>query len=260
MNTSNRIVSDKPSGKPFGKLIVATIFGLGVLCATNTWADDHQNRFRSDRGSHAARPVSPRTAAPYHSAPAPRVHMQIDAQFGHNRYYPSVGASYRRLPSGYYTSHFHGTPYYYHGGVWYGHGSYGYRVIRPPAGLFINFLPPFYTTVWFSGIPYYYADNVYYRWEPTQSVYVVSNPPDDSTATTQPADNSDQTFVYPKNGQSEEQTAKDRYECYRWAADQTGFDPTKNGGGVDAADTTTKHDDYKRAEAACLDARGYSVK
>jgi len=33
-------------------------------------------------------------------------------------------------------------------------------------------------------------------------------------------------FIYPKEGQSEEQQKKDRYECHLWAAEQTGFDPT----------------------------------
>lgn len=32
-------------------------------------------------------------------------------------------------------------------------------------------------------------------------------------------------FIYPKEGQSEEQMEKDKYECYRWAKKQTGFDP-----------------------------------
>jgi hypothetical protein len=32
-------------------------------------------------------------------------------------------------------------------------------------------------------------------------------------------------FVYPAGGQSDAQLAKDRYQCYRWAVDQTGVDP-----------------------------------
>ncbi len=34
-------------------------------------------------------------------------------------------------------------------------------------------------------------------------------------------------FVYPSKGQSQEQQDKDRYECHRWAVQQTGFDPSK---------------------------------
>lgn len=33
-------------------------------------------------------------------------------------------------------------------------------------------------------------------------------------------------FIYPTAGQSAEQQDRDRYECYRWAVQQTGFDPS----------------------------------
>ena len=32
-------------------------------------------------------------------------------------------------------------------------------------------------------------------------------------------------IVYPAKGQSNEQTEKDKFECYNWAKQQTGFDP-----------------------------------
>jgi hypothetical protein len=32
-------------------------------------------------------------------------------------------------------------------------------------------------------------------------------------------------YFYPTKGQSQEQQDRDRYECYRWAVKQTGFDP-----------------------------------
>ena len=32
-------------------------------------------------------------------------------------------------------------------------------------------------------------------------------------------------YFYPTKGQSKEQQTRDRYECYRWAVKQTGFDP-----------------------------------
>ena len=32
-------------------------------------------------------------------------------------------------------------------------------------------------------------------------------------------------FIYPKEGQSDEQLEKDKYECYGWAKKQSGFDP-----------------------------------
>jgi hypothetical protein len=35
-------------------------------------------------------------------------------------------------------------------------------------------------------------------------------------------------FVYPNNGQSPEQTDRDRYECHEWAVHETGVDPTRD--------------------------------
>ena len=62
-----------------------------------------------------------------------------------------------------------------------------------------------------------------------------------------------EVYVYPRNGQSEQQTNTDKYECHSWAANQTGYDPTRaaQGGAVV---------DYRRAMTACLDARGYSAR
>ncbi len=34
-------------------------------------------------------------------------------------------------------------------------------------------------------------------------------------------------FVYPSNGQTPEQTDRDRYECHLWAVQQTGVDPSR---------------------------------
>jgi hypothetical protein len=70
------------------------------------------------------------------------------------------------------------------------------------------------------------------------------------------ADRYSELMVYPKNGQSQNQQITDRYECYRWAVSQLGYDPTSAGGGTVRRDLT----DYNRAQTACLVARGYSVK
>ncbi len=58
----------------------------------------------------------------------------------------------------------------------------------------------------------------------------------------------------PRNGQSADQEARDRYDCYRFAVTQTGFDPLRAytlAGGV--------AQEYQRAQMACFEARGYSV-
>jgi hypothetical protein len=70
----------------------------------------------------------------------------------------------------------------------------------------------------------------------------------------------DNVFIYPKNGQSDEQQATDKYECHKWANQQSGFDPTQSGGGVPAEQNASAHAAYNRAMGACLEGRGYSVK
>ena len=35
----------------------------------------------------------------------------------------------------------------------------------------------------------------------------------------------DDLFIYPNKGQTKQQQEKDKYECYDWAKQQTGFDP-----------------------------------
>lgn len=43
-----------------------------------------------------------------------------------------------------------------------------------------------------------------------------------------PAPPPQKVFVYPANGQSSEQTERDRYECHVWAVQQTGVDPSRS--------------------------------
>lgn len=42
-----------------------------------------------------------------------------------------------------------------------------------------------------------------------------------------PAPPPQKVFVYPSNGQSPQQTDRDRYECHVWAVQQTGVDPSR---------------------------------
>ena len=37
-----------------------------------------------------------------------------------------------------------------------------------------------------------------------------------------------QVYFYPMNGQTAEQQSRDHYECYNWAVNQTGFDPSQS--------------------------------
>jgi len=69
-----------------------------------------------------------------------------------------------------------------------------------------------------------------------------------------------QMFIYPRQGQSEENQAKDFNKCNNWAVGQTGYDPTKPPVGLPEAQLIQKQADYRRAMGACLDGRGYTVR
>jgi hypothetical protein len=197
-------------------------------------------------------------------------HQHFDARFSHNQYYYDRGYSVHRPPAGG-LGELHGTDggrywsrggdwYRYRGG-WYRWGGRGWVVWGAPFGLFVPMLPPYFTTVWWYGVPYYYANDTYYLWDDTQQQYQVVPPPDGIEANgTAQAPVSDQLFVYPKNGQSAEQQAKDRDECQRWAAGQSGFDPMLASGGVAPGQAVQKRNDYFRAQVSCLEGRSYSVK
>jgi hypothetical protein len=190
-------------------------------------------------------------------------HQHLDGRFSHNQFYYDRGYSIRRPPADG-IGGLHGADggrYWYHGGNWYRWRDHGWVVWGAPFGLFVPFLPPYFTTVWWYGVPYYYANDTYYAWDDTHQEYEVVAPPDGmeaNGATQAPA--SDRLFVYPKAGQSAEQQSKDRTECERWAAGQSGFDPTLAGGGVAPEQALQKRNDYFRAQVSCLEGRGYTVR
>ena len=182
----------------------------------------------------------------------------IDKRHHHNHYYPRRGSIVSHIPSRHHRVLHHGSRFYFSSGVWYRPYGARYTVVAPPIGVVIPILPRSYTTVWYGDEPYYYAAGAYYRWYPAERGYVVVNPPEDVTAYQEP-EVPDELFVYPSAGQSEELQATDRYECHRWAADESGFDPTRAGGGVPAEENYTRRSNYNRATKACVEARGYSV-
>jgi hypothetical protein len=136
---------------------------------------------------------------------------------------------------------------------------------------FLAALPVGYATYWWGGVPYYYWQGVYYVWSPDYGQYVVTDPPPVTGGVAQgaaappaaqpgaaPGQGAMSLYVYPKNGQSGQQTANDRYQCHEWAVGQTGFDPTNTANDTQASTATPGN--YKRAVTACLEARGYSVR
>ncbi len=179
-----------------------------------------------------------------------------DSRYHHNRSYPSRGFVTRALPRDRRVIVHGGSRYYFSAGVWYRPYRSHFTVVVPPIGLFVPVLPPYYTTIWIGSVPYYYANEVYYAHR--GDGYVVVEPPSGDVSQAPPP--AEQMFVYPRLGQSEKQQADDRYECHRWAVDQTDFDPTQPPGATSAGAKTEKRADYQRAMGACLDGRGYTVK
>jgi hypothetical protein len=167
-----------------------------------------------------------------------------------------------------------GHPGFVHGnGRFWGGGYWGGRFwpgVRYGAGFawFLPILPIGYATYYWGGLPYYYYDNAYYTWDSGYNGYVATDPPpvgDEGSASADTSANSvesdgaaaagsSELYVYPRNGQSDEQMATDKFECHKWAVSQSGFDPTRS------SNPQGTSPDYQRAFGACLDARGYSAK
>ncbi|MDB6083022.1 MAG: hypothetical protein JWN43_903 [Gammaproteobacteria bacterium] len=182
-----------------------------------------------------------------------------DTRYHLDHYYPARGATTRVLPNDRVVIGHGPDRLFYSGGVWYRRDAGGYVVVSSPYHVFVPVLPPVYTTVWIGGSSYYYANDTYYVWRPDLGQYEVVPPPDDSAATTQPQPSTPDIIAYPKNGQSEAQQSQDKYECHKWAVAQSGSDPTEIGG-TPVDQGAEKRRDYQRAMAACLGARGYTVK
>jgi hypothetical protein len=138
--------------------------------------------------------------------------------------------------------------------------SYGYG--RPGYYTYVPVLPAYATLVWWNGVPYYAADDNYYVWNDGVSQYQVVPPPVDLAADAAPVaaaapTPTAQVYTYPAAGQTPEQQQLDRYECYRWAVSQTGFDPSRGLDGAPPAAVAEAQGAYQRAELACLVGRGY---
>jgi hypothetical protein len=153
------------------------------------------------------------------------------------------------------------------GGGW-GYGGWGWGGL----GLFYAALPFYYSTLWWDGIPYYYAYDAYYVWNDGANAYEAVNPPPgvaDQVSSQSGALVS--LYAYPKNGQTTEQQTKDRAACYDWAVKRTGFAPAGPSSpspqqaapasvAKDLSHPPSNRQDYLRAQAACLEGRGYTVR
>ena len=221
----------------------ALLLTLMAVLSSTVYADRGDRQDRNDRGVRQQRP-SP--------------DFRVDKRYDHNRAYPREGRIIPTLPQRRHPIHYRDRNYFYLGGVWYLPSGPGYTVVRPPIGIVVPILPPFYTTVWLGGLPYYYANDVYYLWRPDLNAYQVTEPPA-VTEQAQPAYTADQIFIYPKQGQSEQQQADDRYACHHWGVEKSGYDPTQPPTSVSTSALNRLREDYQRAMKTCLEGKGYSV-
>jgi hypothetical protein len=174
-------------------------------------------------------------------------------------------------PGGRGYGHGYSTGAYWGGGYWRG-GYWPRAYYGLGFSWFLPVLPLAYATYWYGGIPYYYANDVYYTWNPSYDGYTATDPPpvtDESAAGVDgsalpPTDLSaagagaaqsapppdvgqqGQIFMYPKNGQTEQQQSIDKQECQTWAMNQAGQGAANS-------------NDYRRAMMACVEGRGYSA-
>lgn len=172
--------------------------------------------------------------------------MRLDNRYHHDHYYPPRGRTVPVLPAGSYGTGYRGSNYFLHDGVWFRPAGSRFVVTAPPFGIVVPLLPFAYVTLRVGGLPYFYANGVYYTQAPGQG-YVTVAPPSDPVVMQSAAQPVavPELILYPRNGQSAQQTQQDRQECMQWASGQP-----------NASDT----DVFQRGLAACLDGRGYSTR
>jgi hypothetical protein len=213
------------------------------------------------------------SATPHNFSPSVHAQVRAGAGFGYGRGYGGYGVR-GSFGYGYHPGWGGG---YWHGGYW-PRAYYGWSY-----PLYLGFLPALYATYWWGGIPYYYVNDVYYNWNAADNNYVAVDPPpaaaagysddvnaaaaagpdagnaaaDNTPSDVAPAAAGAGIIAYPRNGQSDQQQATDKFQCHTWAKGQTGFDPTNQSS---SGATGGVRENYGRAMAACLDARGYTVR
>ncbi|MBT2371186.1 DUF6515 family protein [Pseudomonas fluorescens] len=161
-----------------------------------------------------------------------------------------------RFPDRNYRVPYRGQDYFFSGGYWYRPQGPRYIVVAPPYGIRVHYLPDYAREVWVGSALFFLAAGAYYTYEATSQQYVVVEPPTAAPAP-QPAPqgNGYDVVAYPANGQSPAQVQQDGYDCYRWAVQQSGFDPRTVTYAPDPAVVQT----YRQAQGNCLSSRGYQV-
>ena len=161
-----------------------------------------------------------------------------------------------RFPSKHWQVPYRGQSYYFSGGYWYRPQGPRYIVVQPPYGIRVGYLPNYARQVWIGSSLLFLAAGAYYAYQPATQDYIVVQPPTSiPQPMPQPVSNGYDVVAYPANGQSASQIDQDRYDCYRWAVDQSGFDPAT----VTYAPSPAVVQTYRQAQGNCLSSRGYQV-
>jgi len=125
------------------------------------------------------------------------------------------------------------------GGGWHNHGGgWGWGGVSIGVGFGSPWYYPYYP--YYGYAPYYYPGYVV-----ASPAYPVAASSGDTVVSTAPQA-APEPVVYPRNGQSAEQTEADRRDCNRWATSQPRA----------MADASV----FQRATIACLEGRGYTVR
>lgn len=161
-----------------------------------------------------------------------------------------------RFPDRNYRVPYRGQDYFFSGGYWYRPQGPRYVVVTPPYGIRVHYLPDYAREVWVGGSLLFLAAGAYYAYEQSTQQYVVVQPPTQlPSPPPTPQGNGYDVVAYPANGQSPAQVQQDGYDCYRWAVQQSGFDPRTVTYAPDPAVVQT----YRQAQGNCLGSRGYQV-
>ncbi|AMB85160.1 hypothetical protein AWM79_07490 [Pseudomonas agarici] len=151
---------------------------------------------------------------------------------------------------------YRGQDYFFSGGYWYRPQGPRYVVVAPPRGIRVSYLPDYAREVWVGSSLFFLAAGAYYLYQEDTQDYVVVDPP---TAAPQvapaPSGNGYDVVAYPANGQSPQQVQQDGEDCYRWAVQQSHFNPAN----VTYAPDPAVVQAYRQAQGNCLSSRGYQV-
>lgn len=151
---------------------------------------------------------------------------------------------------------YRGQDYFFSGGYWYRPQGARYIVVAPPRGIRTTYLPDYAREVWIGSSMFFLAAGAYYLYQEDTQDYVVVDPPAAAPQVAPaPQGNGYDVVAYPANGQSPQQVQQDGEDCYRWAVQQSGFDPAN----VTYAPAPAVVQAYRQAQGNCLSSRGYQV-